>query len=181
MCIASPSKQKQSSGGAACEKRSLAEKKRWNCFGARRGSHGAPHGAYCALCRDDYTHGTPAALRPYRAVCKIDNSHRPPLQTRPDGIELPGGTKLFVFVRNEICVLLDEDFSRRPKIELLGMIAEKFAMHPRPHEPAIGVDVHFGDTEFRSRQIFLFVYAARGRIEFATGGVDPLDFRFRNA
>jgi len=36
------------------------------------------------------------------------------------------------------------------------MIAEVLAMNARPDEPAIGVDIHFGDAELGGRQIFFF-------------------------
>ena len=67
-------------------------------------------------------------------------------------------------------------FPRRPKIELLGMIAEKLPMHPGPDEPPIGVYIDLGDAEFGRGQIFILVHAAGRRIEFAAGRVDPLDF-----
>src|SRR5207244_8095511 len=87
----------------------------------------------------------------------------------------------FVFVLAKVGILLDESFSRRPKIELLGMIAEEFAIDPSPNEAAVSVDVHFGHAEFRGGQILFFIHAASRRIEFSTGGIDAVDFRFRNA
>ena len=47
------------------------------------------------------------------------------------------------------------------------MIAEMLAMHPRPNQAAIGVDIHLAHTELGGRQIFIFVHATRGGIEFA--------------
>ena len=35
-------------------------------------------------------------------------------------------------------------------------IAEVLAMKALPDEPAIGVDIHFGDAELGGRQIFFF-------------------------
>lgn len=96
-------------------------------------------------------------------------------QTGADRIKLASRTELFVFVRYEIDVLLNKDLPRRPEIELFGLIAEVFAMNARPDEPAIGVDVHFGDAEPGGRQIFFFIHAARRWIEFAPTGVDALD------
>jgi hypothetical protein len=48
------------------------------------------------------------------------------------------------------------------EIELFRMIAQVLAMNALPDEPAIGVDIHFGDAELGGRQIF-------------PGGVDALD------
>src|ERR1041384_545633 len=49
----------------------------------------------------------------------------------------------------------------------IWMIAGKFAMDPRPNKTTIGVDVDLGHTELCRRQILLFIYAARRRIEFS--------------
>src|SRR5436190_7561262 len=96
-------------------------------------------------------------------------------------VELPGGAKFLVLVCDEVGVFLDEGFSRWTEIELFGMIAEKFAMHAGPDEPAIRVDVYFSDAQFCRGQIFLLVNAACGRIELATSGIDALDFGLRHA
>src|SRR5436190_23470963 len=71
------------------------------------------------------------------------------LQARANRVELPGRAELFVLVRDEICVLLDENFSRAPEIELLGMIAEEFPMHTRPDQASIRVDIYLRHTELR--------------------------------
>jgi hypothetical protein len=57
-------------------------------------------------------------------------------QACADRIELSGRTELFVFVRHEIGVPLNKDLPWPAKIELLGMIAEVFAMNSFPDEPA---------------------------------------------
>lgn len=61
-------------------------------------------------------------------------------------------------MRDEIRVFLNENLAGRPEVELLRMIAEKFAMHARPNKPAVGVDVDLGHAEFRRRQVFVLVY-----------------------
>ena len=72
-------------------------------------------------------------------------------------------------------------FARRAEIEFRGLVAEEFAMHARPDEAAIGVDVHLGHAEFGRGQIFVFIHAARARIELAAGGIDALHFFHRHA
>src|SRR6267378_519869 len=96
-------------------------------------------------------------------------------------VQLAGRTEFLVFVRDEVGILLNESFSRRPKIELFGMIAEEFAMDACPHQAPISVDVYFGYAEFRRGQVFFFVHATRRRIKFSAGGVDPFNLRFRDA
>ncbi len=61
------------------------------------------------------------------------------------------------------------------------MIAEEFAMDPRPDEPAIGIDVDLGHAEFRRRQVLVFVHPAGRGVELAAGGVDAFDFLNRDA
>lgn len=82
---------------------------------------------------------------------------------------------------DEFRVLVDEDFPGRPKIKLLGMVAEKFPMHAGPDKPAVGVDVDFGDAKLGRWQVFIFIHAAGGRVELAAGGVDSFDFFDRHA
>src|SRR4051812_25619843 len=72
-------------------------------------------------------------------------------------IELAGRAQLLVFARNKIRVGLHENFAWRPEIELLGMVAEKFAMNTGPYQAPIGVDVHLGHTQLGGREIFVFV------------------------
>ena len=62
-----------------------------------------------------------------------------------------------------------------------GMIAEKFAMDAGPDQPAVGVDVDLGHAELGRGEVFVFVHAARGRIELSAGRIDPLDFFDRHA
>src|SRR5690349_8474032 len=54
-------------------------------------------------------------------------------------------------------------------------------MHARPNEASVGIDVDLGHAELRGRQILVFIYAARGRIQFATSGVDSLHLFDRHA
>src|SRR5947209_6462403 len=75
-----------------------------------------------------------------------------------DLVQRSSRTKLLVFAGDEIGVGLHEDFARRAKIELGWFIAEKFAMHTRPNQSPVGVDVHLGYAEFGRREIFILVH-----------------------
>src|SRR5437660_9820842 len=65
-------------------------------------------------------------------------------------IQLARRTQLLVFMCNKVGVFLHENFPRRAKIEFHWMVAEVLAMHPRPDQPAIGIDVDFRYTKFCS-------------------------------
>ena len=84
-------------------------------------------------------------------------------------------------MRDKFRVLVDEYFAGRPKIELIGMIAEEFPMDPGPDQASVGVDVDLGDTEFGCGKVFIFIHASRRRIELPTGGVDSFYFLDRHA
>src|SRR3954451_10122371 len=98
------------------------------------------------------------------------------LDRRANGVELAGGAELFVFVRDEVGVFLDERRPRRPEIELVRFVAEELAVHARPNQTSIRVDVHLGHAEFRGRQIFVLIHSASGWVKLASGGIDSLDF-----
>src|ERR1041384_1316566 len=98
------------------------------------------------------------------------------LQTGANRVDLIGGAELLVLVRNEIRVGLHEDFAGRTEIELGRFVAEKFAVDAGPDEAAVGIDVDLGDTQLGGRKVFVFIHAARARVELPTGGVNALNF-----
>ena len=61
--------------------------------------------------------------------------------------ELIGAAEEDVAARDELRVFLDEDLARRAEIEIAWLVAEELAVHARPHQAAIGVDVHLGHAE----------------------------------
>ncbi len=84
-------------------------------------------------------------------------------------------------MRDELGVFVHERVARRAEIELARMIAEKFAVHARPDEAAVGVDVDLGHAELGGGQVFVFIDAARAGVERAAGRVDAADLFLRHA
>src|SRR6266513_2361003 len=99
----------------------------------------------------------------------------------PKGVELACGTQLLVLLRDEIGIRLHENFARWAEIKLVGLVAEELAMDTGPDKGAVGIDIHFGHSKLRGWEVFVLVHAAGARVEFAPGGVDPLDFFLRHA
>src|SRR5215213_1760972 len=77
-----------------------------------------------------------------------------------NGTELTRAAEFLVFVRDKLCVLILECFSRRSEIEFGRLVPKEFAVNARPDEAAIGVDIHFGNAKARGWQVFLLVHAA---------------------
>jgi hypothetical protein len=65
------------------------------------------------------------------------------------------------------------------EIELLGMIAEEFAVHPGPDQPSIGVDVDLGHAELGRGQVF--ASSSRPKDRAFAGGIDPIDLFFERS
>src|SRR6266480_2313080 len=99
----------------------------------------------------------------------------------PNGVELACRTQLLVLLRDEIGICLHENLARRAEIKLVGLVAEELAMDTGPDKAPVGIDIHLGHSKLRGWEVFVLVYAAGARVEFAPGGVDPLDFFFRHA
>src|SRR5258708_5545361 len=93
----------------------------------------------------------------------------------PEIVELVGGAEEHVAARDELRVFLDEDLARRAEVEFARLVAEEFAVHARPDEAAVGVDVHLRHAELRGGEIFVRVDAPRV-LGFAAGGVYAIDF-----
>ena len=94
---------------------------------------------------------------------------------------MPGRAEFPVLMGDKLRVFLDEDFAGRAEIKFFGFVPEKFAVNAGPDQAPVSIDVHLGHSQFGRGQVFLFIHATSGRIEFATGGVDALDLGFRHA
>jgi hypothetical protein len=94
--------------------------------------------------------------------------------------QLAGGAEQHVAAGDELRVFLDEDLARRAEVELARLVAEELAVHARPDEAAVGVDVDLGDAELGGGQVLVDVDAHRAG-DLAAGGVDAVDLLLRHA
>src|SRR5688500_4420315 len=98
--------------------------------------------------------------RPTRSALGPNPAPRLPFQACSDRVELPGGAELFVLVRDEFGVFLDEDLAGRAEIEFGWLVPEILAMDAGPDEAAISIDVHLGYAQLGGWEVFLLVHSA---------------------
>ncbi len=118
-------------------------------FPARTG--GARAGA-----RNRRLHGSLAQQSTSSWRCRLDRC----AERRAQRFQLPGRTELGILVRDVFGVGGHEGLARRAGIEVARLVAERLAIHPAPHQPAVGIDVHLGHAELGGRQILVLGHAA---------------------
>ena len=67
----------------------------------------------------------------------------------------------------------------RTQVEVLRVVAERFAVHAAPHQAAVGVDVDLGHAELGGALELVRIHAL-GALELAAGGVDARDLVLRD-
>ncbi len=101
------------------------------------------------------------------------------LQHGAQGIQLAGAAQFFILAGNELGVFGHEDLAHRAQIEAFGVIPEILAVHARPYQAAIGIDVDLGHAQFGGA-LELGIIHTLGALQLAAGGIDAGDLILRH-